>query len=118
VLQDFAVSHPGTPEGAESDFFRALFKADPANPNFTYLEELSAVDAYLAGGPALPRYHEAIVLRRLIDSVDSARTEASVVRRLGQGRERSKDEEIRKLSDQLEKTQAELERIKRRLAKP
>jgi hypothetical protein len=118
VLQEFAVSHPGSAEGAEADFFRALFKADPANASIDYREQVGAVESYLAGGPALPRYHEAIVLRRLIDAVDSARTQTGVVRRLGQERERSRDEEIRKLTDRLEKTEAELERIKRRLAKP
>ena len=31
ILTDFGLANPGTPEGAESDFWRALLKTDPAN---------------------------------------------------------------------------------------
>jgi len=118
MLAEFAVSHPGTPEGAESDFFRALFRADPANGGTTLRDQLAAFDAYLGGGAALPRYAEAVVLRRLVEVADSSRVAVIAVRKLSEVREHAKDAEIQRLSDELEKTVAELERVKRRLAKP
>jgi hypothetical protein len=118
LLTAFGVSHPNSAEGADADFFRALFKADPANHTPTIRDQLSAFDAYLTGGAALPRYGEALVLRRLVESSDSLRALVDAMRSTHDARARAKDEEIRRLTDVLERTTAELERIKRRLAKP
>lgn len=118
LLAAYGVSHPNSAEGAEADFFRALFKADPANQGVTLRERLSAFDAYLTGGAALPHYGEALVLRRLLETGDSLRSLVATMRTTHDERLRAKDEEIKRLSDILERTTAELERIKRRLAKP
>ncbi|MEP7344916.1 MAG: hypothetical protein ABI877_06610 [Gemmatimonadaceae bacterium] len=118
LLSTHGISHPNSPEGAEADFFRALFKADPANHSATLREQLSAFDAYLTAGAALPRYGEVLVLRRLLETSDSLRALVDVVRATQEARSRAKDDEIRRLSDVLERTTAELDRIKRRLAKP
>lgn len=118
LLAAFGVSHPNSPEGADADFFRALLKSDPANHATTIREQLAAFDAYLTGGAALPRYGEALVLRRLVESGDSLRALLDAVRSMQEARIRTKDDEIRRLADVLERTTAELERIKRRLAKP
>ncbi len=118
MLAAYGISHPNSPEGAEADFYRALFKSDPANHGTTIREQLAAFDAYLTGGAALPRYGEALVLRRLLESNDSLRALVDAVRSTQETRARAKDDEIRRLSDILERTTAELERIKRRLAKP
>ncbi|MFN8572831.1 MAG: hypothetical protein U0132_12355 [Gemmatimonadaceae bacterium] len=118
LLAEFGVAHPKTPEGAEADFFRALYKADPPNAAATIREQLGAFDAYLVGGSAQPHYAEAIVLRRLLESTDSLRALVAAVRTTQDARARAREDEIRRLTDVLEKTTAELERIKRRLAKP
>jgi len=118
LLAAYGVSHPQSPEGAEADFFRALFKLDPANHSVSMREQLSAFDAYLTGGAGLPRYGEALVLRRMVETTDSLRALVEAVRGAQETRTRAKDDEIRRLSDILERTTAELERIKRRLAKP
>jgi hypothetical protein len=118
ILSEFASAHPNTAEGAESDFYRALFKSDPANVSVSLREQLAALDTYLGGGTSLPRYSDAMILRRLVEAVDSSRAQVVAVRAAHDARERAKDAQIQKLSDDLERTVAELERIKRRLAKP
>jgi len=118
LLSTYGVSHQHSPEGAEADFFRALFKSDPANHSTSIREQLSAFDTYLTGGAALPRYGEALVLRRLLESSDSLRSLVDAVRTSQEARNKVKDDEIRRLADVLERTTAELNRIKRRLAKP
>lgn len=116
ILTEFSVSHAGTPDGAESDFWRALLKTDPANRDVTPRESMALYDAYLSGGPALPRHAEALILRRVVESLDSTRSLLATVRSSAVAREKARDDEIRKLNDLVDRTTAELERIKRRLA--
>lgn len=118
LLTDFAVAHPKTPEGAEADFYRALYKADPSNTGASIREQLGALDAYLVGGSAQPHYAVALVMRRMLESSDSLRALVAAVRSTQDARLRARDDEVRRLTDQLERTTAELDRIKRRLAKP
>lgn len=116
LLTEFSVTHAGTPEGAESDFWRALLKTDPANAKVTPRESMALYDAYLSGGSTLPRYAEATILRRVVESLDSTRSLLATVRASAYAREKSRDDEIRRLNDVVDRTTAELERIKRRLA--
>lgn len=116
LLGDFAVQRAGTAEGAEADFWRALLRADPQNGTPTVRDQLAALDTYLHGGPERPRYLEALVLRRLVEQVDSLRAVVVAVRVAAQARERARGDEVRRISDELEKALAELERIRRRLA--
>lgn len=116
LLAEFSVANAGTPDGAESDFWRALLKTDPANRDVTPRESMALYDAYLGGGPALPRYAEALILRRVVESMDSTRVLLATVRASAEARQKSRDDEIRRLNDLVDRTTAELERIKRRLA--
>jgi hypothetical protein len=116
VLADFAVTHQGTAEGAEADFWRALFKSDPLNPVGSVREQLAALDTYLNAGPETPRYAEVQVLRRLVEAVDSTRALVVAVRAAALARSEAKNDEVKRLSDELEKAVTELERIRRRLA--
>ena len=115
ILVAFSAEHPRSEEGWEATFWRALFQADPANRDATIREQLAALDAYLTGGPALPRYEEAVILRRMVETIDSTRSVIVAVRAAGDARDRAKGDEVRRLSDELEKTVAELERVRRRL---
>lgn len=116
ILAKFALEHPGTAEGSEADFWRALFRLDPFNTAASPRDAMTALDSYINAGPATARYKEARLLRRLLESLDSARTQLKVARDAADTRDRARDEEIRKLGDELEKTMAELDRIRRRLA--
>jgi len=63
----------------------------------------------------LPRYEEAVILRRMVETIDSTRSVIVAVRAAADARDRAKNDEVRRLSDELEKTVAELERVRRRL---
>src|SRR6185503_9038288 len=80
IVSEFARAHANSPEGMESDYYRALFKSDPANVSVSLREQLAALDTYLGGGPTLPRYTDAMILRRLVEAVDSARAQVLAVR--------------------------------------
>jgi hypothetical protein len=146
ALANFATRHAGTPEAVESYYWRALFALDPRNERRSGADAIQALDAYFAG--ATPRQHdaEASVLRRTAvalttlraanqeaaSEADSARTRADSMRThadsaqvAGASRDRSKDVEVQRLRDSLDKvvlqltqTTQELERIKKRLATP
>ncbi|MGH7695833.1 MAG: hypothetical protein ACRENH_12670 [Gemmatimonadaceae bacterium] len=116
ILAKFALEHPGSAEGAEADFWRALLRLDPFNTSASPREALAALDSYLNAGPAAARFQEARILRRLIESLDSSRAQLRVARAAADSLGRARDDEIRKLGDELDKTMAELDRIRRRLA--
>lgn len=115
ILLEFSVRNAGTAEGAESDYWRALLKVDPANRGVAGGEQLALLDAYLSSGPASRRYPEVLVLRRIVETMDSTRALLTAVRTSAGAREKAKDEEIRRLNDLYERTSTELERIRRRL---
>ena len=116
ALLDFSLKNARTPEGAESDFWRALLKLDPANANVTVREQLALLDGYLGNGPSAPRYAEALILRRVVEASDSTRALLATLRSSSEAREKARDEEIRRLNELYDRTAAELDRIKRRLA--
>ena len=116
VLADFITQHAPSAEASEAMFWRALYGSDPLNTSSTVRDQVAAFDAYLAIGPSLPRYTEARILRRMVETMDSTRAVIIAVRTAADARERAKSEEVRRLSDELERAIAELERIKRRLA--
>jgi hypothetical protein len=116
ILLEFSVKHANTPEGAESDFWRALLKTDPANSKVTAREQLALLDGYLDNGPNAPRYAEVQILRRVVEASDSTHALLTTVRLSAEAREKARDEEIRRLNELYDRTAAELDRIKRRLA--
>jgi hypothetical protein len=116
ILLTHSLGHRGKAEGMESDFWRALLRADPANGASGTRDAMSLLDAYIAAGPGAPRYVEAVMTRRFVATLDSARAAAVTARSSSDARDRAREEEIRRLTEELEKTAAELDRIKRRLA--
>ena len=119
ILADFGLKAKGTPEGLEVSFWRAMYIVDPANRTASLGEGIRALDIYLAT-PGTSWYRApALVLRRTAQTVQSLRTQQPV--RVASGRDTvfvSREDEIASLRDQLAKANAELERIKRRLANP
>ena len=116
VLQRYGLKYAGTAEGAESDFWRAVLKADPAWASPSARERIALFEAYLSAGSAAPHHTEALVFRRLLDAMDSTRAAIATLRTAADTRQRAREDEIKKLSDDLDRTMAELERIKKRLA--
>lgn len=129
LLSDFAASHPNTSAAVETGFWRALLKLDAANQSASPREAIAMFDSYLATSAPVSHRGAATALRRVAVALD--RPAAVVVTVPGSaagGRadaksdtrpdDKSRDEEIQRLKDELTKTNAELERIKRRLAQP
>jgi hypothetical protein len=116
ILAKYALDHAGSADGAEADYWRALLRLDPFNTRASLRDALTALDAYLNAGPTAARYAEARILRRLLESLDSSRAQLVAARLAADTRDRTREEEIKKLGDELDKTMAELDRIRRRLA--
>jgi hypothetical protein len=128
-MELYAQRNPGTPQARESSYWRALFRIDPANDGGDARAALDQIDRYLADSVSYsPRRAEALTLRRLaitLDSLDRASGElAMTTARSEEGaaaaataRERETElvRQNQQLKEQLEKTTAELERIKKRL---
>jgi hypothetical protein len=115
ALADFAASHAGSPQALESTYWRAVYKLDPANKDASTRDAIAGLDRYLAVPDGAHR-GEATTLRRIavqLQSLDRAlsapKTDDAAATR---------DEEVKKLRDELQATKDELERIKRRLVAP
>jgi hypothetical protein len=128
LLADFATKYAGTEPAAEAQFWRALYRVDPANQTASPKEAIAMLDSYLASPLSAPRRSEALVLRRVAAALDARPAVVTVTTPASGGAGKSdsaakadnsaKDDEIAKLKDELSKANAELERIKRRLAAP
>ena len=118
-LTAFAQRFPGSAEASEVTYWRALLRLDPNNPA-AVRESLVMLESYLAKAPAGTHRTEAAVLRRLGLALEqrnaalAAIPPASAVR----PEDKARDEEIARLRDELSKANAELDRIRRRLARP
>jgi hypothetical protein len=128
VLATYASLNPGTREALETVYWRALFRMDPSNPSGSLVGASSALDSYLSDPRPREHVSEATSIRRLIAQVEAVNR---VAVSLGQSRDARGPEpvkpnevppnavaEIRKLKDDLAKANAELERIRKRLAQP
>jgi hypothetical protein len=127
VLQDFMLAYAGAPEAREAAYWRALLTLDPANRGGDTRNAEKQLDEYLSDTASTLHRAEALTLSRLaaaidslgrrhrisISSSDAARAEQA--ERADQ-REAELQKEIQRLKEQLEKTTAELERIKKRLS--
>jgi len=119
ILADYSLRHQGTPEAREISFWRAMYIVDPANRTASIAQGIRALDIYLATDGAIWYRPQAEVLRRtalVIQQVRQAQMPKQVT-----GKDTvfiSREEEVAALRDQLAKANAELDRIKKRLANP
>lgn len=123
LLREFQQSHPNAPEAAEALFYRALYRLEPANPGASAREAGALLDTYLSSTVVSPRRVDAVLLRHLATALETRLAPVPTVTGAGAAsgpREdtKGKDDEIARLKDELSKANAELERIKRRVAKP
>jgi hypothetical protein len=120
VLSEFALKTQGTEESTEIAFWRALYMVDPANKRTSIAEGIRALNIYLETPGTRWYRSQAEVLRRTAQSVQSLRSANPSQPRIV-GRDTvfvSREDEIASLRDQLARANAELERIRRRLANP
>ena len=122
ALADYAVQHPASSEAVETLYWRAIYQLDPGNTSGSVHDGGVLLDSYIAS-PSAARRAEATSLRRIASALESAKNAAGaqpamVVKTEPAVADKAKDEELARLKDELAKANAELERIKRRLAKP
>lgn len=125
ALYEFVQRYPSSAEAHEATYWRALFKLDPANRGGSPRAATERLDEYLADSSAALHRAEASTLRRIAAELDSLAQRAPIVAvndsarladaQKAQEREDDLQKEIKTLKDQLDKTNAELERIKKRL---
>lgn len=126
-LQDFMLAYAGSPEAREAAYWRALLTLDPANRGGNTKSGEEQLADYLADTASTLHRIEALTLQRLavtidslvrthrisISSSDAARAEQA---ERADEREAQLQKEIQRLKEQLDKTTAELDRIKKRLS--
>ena len=127
LLATFGQSSQGSFGAQEAVFWRGVFLLEPANKSGSMHDAATAFDSYLANPGQLPHRPEAIVLRRtahLIDSLTQSRSMDSVPAMnlvvsdssRSSAREQEMAKTVKLLQDSLNKTNAELDRIKKRLS--
>jgi hypothetical protein len=114
LLADFTAKYAKTSEGYEATFWRALYKLDPANGTATPHDAAVLLDAYLTSSLTVPHRGAATSLRRIAGVLDKP----SAVAVAGAPTASTASEELARVKDELAKANAELERIKRRVATP
>lgn len=120
LLTDYGSRFPATPEASEAMYWRALYKLDPSNSATAPKEAGVLLDGYLASGTPLHRA-EAQTLRRVATSLEAAKnapTNSATKTEVVKVDDKAQAEEVTRLRDELARANAELERIKRRLAQP
>ncbi|MBA3672731.1 MAG: hypothetical protein H0W68_12020 [Gemmatimonadaceae bacterium] len=123
VLTDFASRRPASAEAVEAGYWRALLKLDPSNSSGGPKESVALLDAYIASPREGQHRTEAVTLRRVAvamgrTSSASAPAPPAIVVAASRADDKARDEEISKLKEELARANAELERIRRRLAAP
>jgi hypothetical protein len=119
ALTAFAQRFPGTAETREVPYWRALLKLDSTNVA-GHREAVALLQEYLADTTSALHRTEAATLLRLQRALDAraaalaAQPPAAAVRT----DDKARDDEVQRLRDDLAHANAELERIKRRLARP
>jgi hypothetical protein len=126
LLADFAETHANTPEAMETAYWRALFRLDPSNQTASPRDAIALLDSYLGSSVAIAHPGSATALRRAAAALDRPAAVASgpvtsgaaPSRAEARPDDKSRDEEVQRLKDELAKATAELERIKKRLSQP
>lgn len=116
LLGEFATRYPASGEAVEAMYWRALYKLDPANQTGSAHDAAVLLDGYLAA-PSAPRRAEAAMLRRVAAALELRQT-ATTTLAVPPKADQATTDEVARLKDELAKANAELERIKRRLAQP
>ena len=122
TLRAFAAAHPGTRAAEETLFWRALYKMDPRSSAATRAEGRALMDEYAASSRTSWYRGQANVLRHLAREISDAEQSVAdstiVPGDTTAGGIAARDRVIRTQRAEIARLNAELERIKRRLAAP
>ena len=119
ALTDFAQRFPGSREAAEVTYWRALLRMDPNNST-ALRESLTLLESYLANTPSGMHRTEATTLRRLGVALEERNAALAAIPPAVVPRpdDKTREEELQRLRDELAAANAELERVRRRVARP
>ena len=119
ILAQFIDAHASTPEAREAAYWRAVLLLDAAASQADREAARRHLEAYLADTAARAHELEARLLREFLLAVDSTSQATdsltTAARQAAAAREEELKKEIQTLKEQLDKTNDELNRIKRRL---
>jgi hypothetical protein len=128
VLAAYVRSEPTGVGAREATFWHALWLLDPANKKGSPGAAAQALNDYLADSGTPPHAAEALALRRLtirmdslsqtrqLDSMPAVHLVVSDDSTKSSAREQEMAKTVKQLQDSLNKTTAELDRIKKRLS--
>ncbi|MDQ6828104.1 MAG: hypothetical protein M3081_04480 [Gemmatimonadota bacterium] len=118
ALSNYVKRHPASPESRDASYWRALFNLDPANKTGSTQRATEQLDRYLADSALANHRAEALILRRLAADIETMQAALERARATPTTPTRDPDlgRENLRLRDELEKTSAELERVRKRLA--
>ncbi len=128
-LGDFVIQYPGTREAAEATLHRAVYMADPANQSATARAATALLDSLLGTQLDSASRAEARVVRRITSALErgaalaasgsgSSSTSSADSNSPRPDDAKARDDEVQRLRSELAKANAELERIKKRVAQP
>ena len=119
ILAQFIDSYASTPEASEAAYWRAVLLLEASASQADRDEARRYLEAYLADTAAVAHAVEARLLRQFLVAVDSTSQAGdsltTAARQAAATREEELKKEIQTLKEQLDKTNEELNRIKRRL---
>jgi hypothetical protein len=119
ILGRFIETNPSTPEAREASYWRAILRLEAASSRADREEAKRDLDVYLADTAMTAHLSEARILRQLLTVVDSTSQATdsanTAARQAAAAREEERKKEMQSLKEQLDKTNEELTRIKRRL---
>jgi hypothetical protein len=119
ILAAYATENPRTREAREIVFWRAMFKLDPGNsPSGSLTEGLALLDRYIADTATVAYRSEATILKRLAVTTQVLQAKAMTPPVRDTTVIKTSDGDVAALRAELARTQAELDRIKKRLANP
>lgn len=123
MLADFALQYARTGEAADARYWRALYRADPDNETASARDATAVVDSALALPLDSAQRSNFLALRRIAVAMELAGAPEPAARSNGgqsstKPDDRPPSDEVQQLKSELAKANAELERIKKRVAQP
>ena len=131
ALTRYAAQHPSEHATVDALYWRAVFNLEPSNQARSVDTAIAQLDAYLAAAKPLRHLDEAMTLRDLAaDAQEIAKVQVALRQARADARAANSDsssvgrgteeaaKEIQRLRDELAAANAELDRIKKRLANP
>ena len=124
LLSDFASQYAGTTEAKDAWYWRALYRADPANRIVSSDGAVAVIDSALvlpldsAQRANFQSLRRIALAQRAVAPAAATAAGAAASDSMPKSEDRASSDEVLRLRSELAKANAELERIKKRVAQP